>query len=119
VSQKAKRRPPKPNEKDLQSVYRRRKSATELPRFHATSGTYGGRGGAAEDLGRDGQPRVGKTNRVEECQTAGGRGRPEGRGVGKTARIAPAQRGIRSEGRGRTVGSVFGVARCLFPTRIA
>jgi hypothetical protein len=24
-----------------------------------------------KDLGRDGQPRVGKTNRVEECQTAG------------------------------------------------
>jgi len=25
-----------------------------------------------KDLGRDGQPRVGKTNRVEECQTATG-----------------------------------------------
>src|SRR5271166_4327777 len=56
---------PKSNEKDIGIVYRRREEATELLGFHASQGADGGRGRAAEDLGRDGQSRAGKTSRVE------------------------------------------------------
>jgi hypothetical protein len=59
------------DEKDIRSVHRRRKEATELLGFDLTPRTYGGRAGAAEDLGRDGQARVGKTSRVEGCLAAG------------------------------------------------
>src|SRR4029077_16732899 len=46
------------DEKDIRLVYRRRKEATELFGFDVTTRTYGGRAGAAEDLGRVGRRQV-------------------------------------------------------------
>jgi hypothetical protein len=59
--------PKGPISQDIRLIQRRRKEATGLLGFDASQGAYGGRGGAAEDLGRYGQPRVGKTSRVEGC----------------------------------------------------
>lgn len=46
-------------------------------------GADGGRAGDPDDLGGDGQPRVGATNCVEGCRAAGERAKAEGRGVGR------------------------------------